>query len=388
MFTTLLPRPRVAAARTTLVLALAATVVSACSLDSGNVASSEDKGGSTEVLVGVALPLSGAVARTGNLYRKGIELRLKQAEESGELGDITVKLDVQDDSNNPSEAVPLVTRFAQAGAVAMFGAHSSPVALAQADAVEAAGMPEFVFGASNAIDNPFQYQVNARDSEQIKNVINFAKQHGFTKVGLFTDTGAYGTSAKKQLDTILGGSDLQIVGSQTFEPTASNLTPQLVALRRQNPDFIAMFSFGTPYSAVVKGKAEIGWDIPVIGNVAAGDIAIGEIAGKDADGLYYMTPLGDESEASKKLATAWQQAYPNDPLTFEGAAAYDAMSALIQALTKGGTSRQAVQEWLSKANAIEGMATGRSAWDLTGRAPIKAEDLSFRLWKSGETVAA
>ena len=64
------------------------------------------------------------------------------------------------------------------------------------------------------------------------------------------------------------------------------------------------------------------------------------------------------------------------------------MSALIQALTKGGTSRQAVQEWLSKANAIEGMATGRSAWDLTGRAPIKAEDLSFRLWKSGETVAA
>jgi len=388
MFTTLLPRPRVAAARTTLVLALAATVVSACSLDSGNVASSEDKGGSTEVLVGVALPLSGAVARTGNLYRKGIELRLKQAEESGELGDITVKLNVQDDSNNPSEAVPLVTRFAQAGAVAMFGAHSSPVALAQADAVEAAGMPEFVFGASNAIDNPFQYQVNARDSEQIKNVINFAKQHGFTKVGLFTDTGAYGTSAKKQLDTILGGSDLQIVGSQTFEPTASNLTPQLVALRRQNPDFIAMFSFGTPYSAVVKGKAEIGWDIPVIGNVAAGDIAIGEIAGKDADGLYYMTPLGDESEASKKLATAWQQAYPNDPLTFEGAAAYDAMSALIQALTKGGTSRQAVQEWLSKANAIEGMATGRSAWDLTGRAPIKAEDLSFRLWKSGETVAA
>ncbi|MDW5328392.1 ABC transporter substrate-binding protein [Plantactinospora sp. KLBMP9567] len=381
------PRWISASTRTTLALVLAAGALSSCSLDSGSVTAAGEESASGEVLVGVALPFSGAVSRTGNLYRKGIELRLKQAEESGELGDMSVKVDFQDDANNPSEAVPLVTRFAQAGAVAMFGAHSSPVALAQANAVQAAGLPEFVFGASNSIKNPFQYQVNARDSEQIKNVINFAARNNFRRVGIFTDTGAYGTSAKQQLDAILGASDLEIVGSETFEPTASNLAPQLVSLRRKNPDFVAMFSFGTPYAAVVKGKAEIGWNVPIVGNVAAGDIAVGEIAGKDADGLYFMTPLGDESQASRALADSWAKAYPDDPLTFEGATAYDAMTVLIRALKQGGTSRQAVQEWLSKATAIEGLACGKSPWNLTERAPIKADDLAFRLWKTGETVA-
>ena len=187
--------------------------------------------------------------------------------------------------------MPLVTRFAQAGAVAMFGAHSSPVALAQADAVEAAGMPEFVFGASNAIDNPFQYQVNARDSEQIKNVINFAKQHGFTR-SASSPTPARTAPRPRSNSTPFSADPIcrSSAPRRSSRPPRTS-TPQLVALRRQNPDFIAMFSFGTPYSAVVKGKAEIGWDVPVIGNVAAGDIAIGEIAGKDADGLYYMTPL-------------------------------------------------------------------------------------------------
>ena len=379
---------RFAVGRTALVAALTVSMVAACGLDSGNVTPpAEEPGKPNTVLIGVALPFSGAVARTGNLYRKGLELRVNQARQSGELGNINIELDVQDDANNPSEAVLLVTRFAQAGAVAMFGAHSSPVALAQAEAVEGARMPEFVFGASNAINNPYQYQVNARDSEQITAVINFAHQNGFKTVGLFTDTGAYGTSAKEQLEKILGASDIEIVGSETFEPTASNLTGQLVSLRRANPDFIAMFSFGTPYSAVVKGKKEIGWDVPIIGNVAAGDIAIGEIAGTDADGLYYMTPYNSTSPAGKALAEAWAQAYPNDPLTFEGAAAYDAMSALIQALKEGGTTREAVQEWLSNATAIEGQATGKSPWNLTERAPIKADDLSFRVWRNGQTEA-
>lgn len=295
-------------------------------------------------------------------------------------------IDFQDDANNPNEAVTLVTRFAQADAVAMFGAHSSPVALAQAEAVEAAGLPEFVFGASNAIDNPYQYQVNARDSEQIKNVLTFAEANDFHTVAFLTDTGAYGTAALEQLNTVIGESDLEIVGSETFEPTASNLTPQLVALQRQNPDFIAMFTFGTPYAAVVQGTAETGWDVPIIGNVAAGDIAVGEIAGEDADGLYYMSPFGSETDAAKELIDAWEAEYPDDELTFEGAIAYDSMSVLLRAITEGGPTREEVQAWLQDAVEVEGLASGTTAWDVASRAPIRAEDLTFRLWQAGETV--
>ena len=100
-----------------------------------------------------------------------------------------------------------------------------------------------------------------------------------------------------------------------------------------------------------------------------------------------MTPYNSTSPGGRALAEAWAKAYPNDPLTFEGAAAYDAMSALIQALKEGGTTREAVQDWLSNATAIEGQATGKSPWNLTERAPIKAADLSFRVWRAGQTEA-
>ena len=369
---------------------VASTVLASCSLGSGQAGPPDDgaSDGSNDVTVGVVLPFSGAVSRTGNLYRNGVELRLQEAVDSGELGDIKVTLQFEDDANDPNEAVTLATKFADEGAVALIGAHSSPVALAQAATVESAKMPEFVFGASNAIENPYQYQVNARDSEQIKNVLNFAEANGYDTIGLLTDTGAYGANALTVLQDTIGASDLKIVGSETFEPGASDVTPQLVALRGANPDFIAMFSFGTPYAAVVQGRAQVGWDIDIVGNVAAGDIAIGEIAGEDATGLYYMSPLDTSSAEGAKLLAAWQDAYPDAPLTFEGAIAYDTMTVIIRALTEGGTSRAAVQDWLQSADAVDGLVSGTIPWDVASRHGLKAGDLSFRVWDKGENHEA
>lgn len=387
-------RPGSPTRRSILASAAAVAVMStlaACGLSSGQSAGGEDPGSGeapTAVTVGVVLPFSGAVSRTGNLYRNGLELRLDEAIESGELGDITVELQFEDDANDPNEAVTLATKFAEEGAVALVGAHSSPVALAQAEAVEAAGMPEFVFGASNAIENPFQYQVNARDSEQIENVLNFAAAKGYDTIGLLTDTGAYGTNALAVLEETIGASDLEIVGSQTFEPGASDVTPQLVALRNSSPDFIAMFSFGTPYAAVVQGRAQIGWDVDIVGNVAAGDVAVGEIAGADATGLYYMTPLDTDSDRGGELLDAWQAAFPDAPLTFEGAIAYDTMTVIIRALVEGGTTREAVQDWLQSADAVDGLVCGTMPWDVASRHGLKADDLSFRVWENGETLEA
>lgn len=367
------------------------SMLASCGLSSGQDGGAAGGGateGGKDVTIGVVLPFSGAVSRTGNLYRNGLELRLQQAIDSGELGDITIELEFQDDANDPNEAVTLTTKFAQEGAVALVGAHSSPVALAQAEAVEAAQMPEFVFGASNAIENPYQYQVNAQDSEQIVNVLNFAAAKGYRTVGLLTDTGAYGANALAVLEETIGASNLEIVGSQTFEPGASDVTPQLVALRGAAPDFVAMFSFGTPYAAVVQGRAQVGWDIDIVGNVAAGDIAVAEIAGTDATGLYFMTPLDTSSQKGAELLAAWEDAYPDAPLTFEGAIAYDTMTVIIRALTEGGTTRAAVQKWLQSADAVEGLVSGNLPWDVASRHGLKAEDLSFRVWQGGENHEA
>lgn len=355
---------------------------------SESAAETSEDAADQRVVIGVALPFSGTVARTGNLYRHGVELRLKQAEEAGELGNIKVEVDYQDDGNDPNQGVTLVSRFDQAGAVAMIGAHSSPVALAQAQAVETAKLPEFVFGASNLIDNPYQYQADARDSEQIKNVLAFAKAKGYTTVGLMTDTGAYGTSALDQLTKVLDGSALTVVGSETFEPSASNLTPQLLSMQKANPDFIAMFSFGSPYAAVVQARAEVGWDVDIVGNVAAGDVAIGDIAKSDATGLYYQTPLDTGSAAGKELLADWETNFPDAPLTFEGAIAYDATTILIRALLEGGTTREAVQDWLTKATSVDGLVCGKAAWDVASRHGLKSTDLTFRVWENGSTVAA
>jgi hypothetical protein len=64
------------------------------------------------------------------------------------------------------------------------------------------------------------------------------------------------------------------------------------------------------------------------------------------------------------------------------------MTVIIRALTEGGTSRAAVQEWLQSADAVEGLVSGTIPWDVASRHGLKAEDLSFRVWDKGENHEA
>ncbi|ALV39899.1 hypothetical protein AU252_00910 [Pseudarthrobacter sulfonivorans] len=295
-----------------------------------------------------------------------------------------IELFVEDDANNPNEAVTLVNLMDERGVLGLIGAASSPVALAQAGPVEASGIPEMVVAASDAISSPFQYQINPPDSEQILGLIAFAEDRGFSRIAIMTDTGAYGTGSKAALDRMLPEAGLEIVGDATFEPGASNLTPQLSKLRDSDPDLIAMFTFGSPYAAAMQGLQQIQWSVPVFGNVSSSDPSVGVVAGAAADGLFFQQGLDDEKPEAQAFIDVWSAKHPDEDPDFVAAMAYDAVSVFAMAVEAGATTREQVQAWLLK-NVVPGLATGRvdSAWDLPSHRALKGADLSYFVWTDG-----
>src|SRR5215475_2030904 len=81
-----------------------------------------------EILVGETHPLTGGLAREGNLARQGIELAVNEINGAGgirSLGSARIKLMVLDNESKPPVAISTMERFRDAGAVAVLGPYAS-----------------------------------------------------------------------------------------------------------------------------------------------------------------------------------------------------------------------------------------------------------------------
>ena len=101
---------------------------------------------------------------------------------------------------------------------------------------------------------------------------------------ILSDTGAQAKTAVEAIKAELAARNIKLAGVQEYQYRQADMTPQLLALRRGNPDVILLFtSNGEDTGNMVKSQNELGWDVKVVGSFGAtfSGPAL-KIAGKDA----------------------------------------------------------------------------------------------------------
>jgi ABC-type branched-subunit amino acid transport system substrate-binding protein len=111
------------------------------------------------------------------------------------------------------------------------------------------------------------------------------KQMKAKSVGVIGD----GTEAAKisieTLKTELPKHNMQLASAQDYRAGETDFTPQLLTLRRANPDVLVLYStLGEDVGRILKGLGDIGWKVKVIGTtaVAVYPEQVTKIAGPDA----------------------------------------------------------------------------------------------------------
>jgi len=312
---------------------------------------------SNPIKVGMLLSASGAGSAAGAAATIGAKIATAEINASGGVLGRQIELVSADDQSNPTagqtEAIRLVTRE---HIDYMIGPQISGVAVASAPTLNAAGiMWVTTTAASDQLTTKFAPRhfsmlYTAQTNGEV--LAEHAKRMGAKRVAIGTDNSLVSLGILSSLKTSIPAQGMTIAAQEQWTFGDTDMTPQMLTLRRSNPDVLILQApTGRDLGYVLKNLNEIGWNPKIIGGGAFGTLASQAIAISGAEAVkkvyaYTYTamtscpkdPLGKTPYA--QLLTKLKKAEPAnfDKIShFNVASGYDMIYILKYAATGAGS---------------------------------------------------
>lgn len=269
--------------------ALVALAVAGCGGSGGSGTAASGGGGKGPFKVLAVLPLSGQIATIGEADRAGIQTSEDQINKDGGILGQKVSVKFVDSAGTSTQSVSVLQKeltsgdqydFVIAGATSGEAVPMSPflnrekvLSCTSAASDELAKTPSYLFGTSTL-------------SSRIGGaVVEAIKKAGYTKVAaMFADT----ELARSTLQAAKSAAaDAGITfKSVLVDPTSIDLTTQMSKLRAMNPQVLVLDGYGPIAPVMLKARATLGWDVPVLGDSSMGVNDFSSLVGKRAlDGV-------------------------------------------------------------------------------------------------------
>jgi branched-chain amino acid transport system substrate-binding protein len=241
------------------------------------------------IKVGVSASLTGPAASGGRTAKIMIDMAAKEINAAGGIAGRPVELVYADDEGDSSKAVVEVKRLIYQEKVAfVLGPAAGSAAMAAAPEFKTAKMLNFAFTGANTItpqSYPYGfgtfYSSDAFSDAMLDYAVDVLKAKA---VAGLVDTGAQGRAAGEEFKIYSAKRGIKLVALESHDYGASDLTPQLLNLRRAGTDVILhVATTGDSVGRIYAGADQMGWHPTIISQVAATFPAqIKKIAGDNA----------------------------------------------------------------------------------------------------------
>lgn len=304
--------------------------------------------------VGLLSDLTGATSSVGTPYAEGIKAYVAWLNENGGVGGEPVELIQVDYAYNVQQALAAYKRFTSEGIVAMQGWGTGDTE-ALVKFVAKDKIP--VFSASysahlmDPAKAPYNFTAAADYSTMGRAGLNYLretwKESRAPKLAFMFPDNPYGTAPIPAMEEYAKELGFEVVGKENVDLKAIDATPQLLSLKKAEPDFV--WTGGTtPSTAVImKDAQKLGMTCTFFSNIWSSDENIFKLAGDAATGHFGL----------------------------QGAAIYGQPSAgmdLIRKITKDEPQMtHYVRGFVSAMVMCEGMKMAKAAGEVTGES-IKA----------------
>jgi ABC-type branched-subunit amino acid transport system substrate-binding protein len=214
-------------------------------------------------------PANGLTAQTG--YKMAVD----EINAAGGIMGRKVEMIIADDANDPTQAVTSVKRLVSRDKIhIMVGPMLSQATLAIAPVLTEAKVANISVSGSSAITPkvaPYHFSLFTSIQSVAVAMTNHAQKNLKAKsIAILTDTGSQGKAAQEELQRLLPQRGITITGVQHHDPKPSDVTAQVLALRRGNPDVIIhVGSSGEDAGVLLKNLDELGWKVPVVSNTTS-----------------------------------------------------------------------------------------------------------------------
>jgi branched-chain amino acid transport system substrate-binding protein len=334
------------------------------------------------IKMGAMIPLTGGGATVGESGQIAVELAVRNINAAGGIAGRRVQLIIADYQTEATVGVSEAKRLIfQEKVDLMIGPTYSQVTLAVLPLMNEAKIPSVNVSGSEKLTpevGPYAFSMLANAEAQSKVMVDHAVRVLNAKsAAILSDTGAQAKTAVEAIKAELAARNIKLAGVQEYQYRQTDMTPQLLALRRGSPDVILLFtSNGEDTGNMVKSQNELGWNIKVVGSFGAtfSGPAL-KIAGKDAyKNLIAVNYKGFSFCPNETTSKGFQEfvaqvkafkpeAFERQPLSYLSLW-YDAPFVLKAAVEASGgkTDGPTVAAWLeNNAKSFRGINSGLTA---------------------------
>ncbi|WP_310961222.1 amino acid ABC transporter substrate-binding protein [Nocardioides terrisoli] len=313
---------------------------------------------SDSVAVGVALPLSGALASSGQTMLRGYRLAISSLNAAGGVDGKKVKLVVEDDKFDPATGQSAIKKLVTQDHVkAILGTYGSAPALAESQVAERYKVPNIQPEASDGtmVTRGYKYLFNTFrliDETEV-HFIDFLKQVVKPKsAAIVYINNSFATDGANKFASLAADAGIKLVKSVSVESGASNFTAALSKVKSADPDVLQFIGYVPDEIVFLKGLRTLNFAPRVVFTQSgvAFDPSVRDALGNGQDGVTGMPDWfpGSPFPSANKVADEYQKKY-GQPAREEVIKAYQAAQILLAAIkqTKGGSS-QAITDAIRK----------------------------------------
>jgi branched-chain amino acid transport system substrate-binding protein len=358
------------------------------------------------VKIGLTAAVSGGSAASGEAIKRGLEIAIAEINANGGvLNGRPLQLVVRDDEGQPAKGVTIARELVEREKVtAVFGGLHTPVALAQVAVwheLKTPYMGAWAAGTNitrNGQSPNYVFRVSANDDDADKFLTRYATdvlRKG--KPGLLLENTSWGQSNETGLTKWLGEKGLKAVGVEKFNWGDPDMSPQLLRLKSAGADHVVLVANAPEGAQVVKSRAKIGWEIPMVSHWGISGGRFAELTGELSDGVAFLQTysfFGKQNERGEYVLKALKDKYgvkgPEDVIAPVGTAnAYDGLHLVALAIDQAGSTEGAkVRDALESLKAeYKGLIkTYRRPFTATQHDALTDTDYIMVVWKAGKIV--
>ena len=308
-----------------------------------------------EIVFGLSTAVTGNFPLAGERTLQGVDLAVEEINAAGGVLGKKLTYIYEDDGNDATTAVNVVTKLLNEDVVAVIGPHPPGNTLAVQSLYAEAGMPFFSGGTGvkleNEMDNKYFHRIRPSDSICGAIAAKFAVENlGAKKVGVDYNNNDFGTGGR---DVVVA--TLQELGVEYVEVAHNSgdtdMTTQLMNLQAAGVDAVILWTDDAEDVVTARQAYELGLDIPFI--TSAGVVmqqVLDQMEPEYVEGWYSATDFvpANDDPVVKTFVEAFNAKYGIDPELY-ASAYYGAVKALAAAIEiAGSTDHEAVNDALTQ----------------------------------------
>ncbi|MFO7932035.1 MAG: ABC transporter substrate-binding protein [Thermodesulfobacteriota bacterium] len=313
--------------------------------------------------IGGVFSITGSAAWLGEPARNTVEMIAEEINDNGGINGRMIELHIEDTQGSNTRAVNAVRKLIKKNDVcAIIGPSRSGTSLAAVPVAEKAQIPMLSCAAAASITNPpedrrFVFKMGQNDSDAARRIYEHMNENDIEKVGILTGTTGFGDAGRTQLKELAEEYGIEIVADETYGPGDTDMTAQLMGIRRTDAGAVINWSIVPAQSIVPKNMKQLNMQMQLYQSHGFANTKYVEAAGQAAEGSIF--PSGrimaastvPEDHPQKDALVSYKENYEStygEAVTTFGGHAYDAIHIIAKALEEVGNDpveiRDAIEE--------------------------------------------